>query len=176
MRQSKRCNTAIDAKHHTLRIETPSAPLVMELDPVRMTQVITNILGNAVKYTPPGGVIQLGVRLDSQFLVIYVRDNGIGLTNESMKHVFDMFTRIESRVSSAEGGLGIGLALAKGSDAAARRPSARHERGPRQGQRVFDLSAARAHRRAGNSGARRQTSPKSDRAGCCWPMTTMTAR
>jgi CheY-like chemotaxis protein len=54
------------------------------------------------------------MRLEAQFFVIYVRDNGVGLTAESMSHVFDMFTRVESEVSRAEGGLGIGLALAKG--------------------------------------------------------------
>jgi signal transduction histidine kinase len=58
---------AFAAKHHTLRIETPQAPVVLELDPVRMTQVITNVLANAAKYTPPGGVIQLGTRLEGNF-------------------------------------------------------------------------------------------------------------
>jgi two-component system CheB/CheR fusion protein len=105
---------AIDAKHHTLRLEPPSAPMLLEVDPVRITQVITNVLTNAAKYTPSGGLIHLGTRIEAQFLVIYVRDNGAGLTVESMSRVFDMFTRIESEVSDAEGGLGIGLALAKG--------------------------------------------------------------
>ncbi|MDP8984791.1 MAG: PAS domain-containing protein [Pseudomonadota bacterium] len=105
---------AIDAKHHTLRVEPPAAPRLLEVDPLRLIQVITNILANAVKYTPPGGVIRLGTRVEAQFLVIYVRDNGVGLTTEAMSRVFDMFTRIESEVSRSEGGLGIGLALAKG--------------------------------------------------------------
>jgi two-component system, chemotaxis family, CheB/CheR fusion protein len=105
---------AIDAKHHTLRVQPPPEPMLLEVDPVRITQVITNLLTNAAKYTPSGGLIHLGTRIEAQFLVIYVRDNGVGLTTEAMSHVFDMFTRIESEVSRAAGGLGIGLALAKG--------------------------------------------------------------
>ena len=105
---------ALDAKRHTLRVDPPAAPIVLEVDPVRITQVITNLLTNAVKYTPAGGLIHLGVRIEAQFLTIFVRDNGVGLTSESMNQVFDMFTRIESDVGHAEGGLGIGLALAKG--------------------------------------------------------------
>jgi two-component system CheB/CheR fusion protein len=105
---------AVDAKHHTLRVEPPQAPMLLEVDPVRITQVITNVLTNAAKYTPSGGLIHLGTRIEAQYLAIYVRDNGVGLTTESMSRVFDMFTRIESEVSRSEGGLGIGLALAKG--------------------------------------------------------------
>ena len=81
---------------------------------MRITQVITNLLTNAVKYTPNGGLLYLGTRLDGQHLVISVRDNGIGLSPEAMNTVFDMFTRIESETARSEGGLGIGLALAKG--------------------------------------------------------------
>ncbi len=105
---------AVDAKQHTLRVENPAEPVVLEVDPVRITQVITNLLTNAVKYTPAGGLISLGTRLESQYLVIFVRDNGVGLTADAMGRVFEMFTRIDSEAARAEGGLGIGLALAKG--------------------------------------------------------------
>jgi two-component system, chemotaxis family, CheB/CheR fusion protein len=105
---------AIDAKRHTLRVEPPETPIILEVDPVRITQVITNLLTNAAKYTPAGGLIYLGFRLEAQFLVIFVRDTGVGLTISAMDKVFDMFTRIESQVARSEGGLGIGLALAKG--------------------------------------------------------------
>ena len=67
------------AKHHTLRVEYPPTPIRVEVDPVRITQVITNLLTNAAKYTPDGGLIYLGTRLEPQFLIIYVRDNGVGL-------------------------------------------------------------------------------------------------
>jgi two-component system, chemotaxis family, CheB/CheR fusion protein len=105
---------AVQAKRHTLRVEPPQIPIIVEVDPVRITQVITNLLINAVKYTPEGGLIHLDVREEAQFLVIAVRDSGVGLTREAMGRVFDMFTRIESELGRKEGGLGIGLALAKG--------------------------------------------------------------
>ncbi len=105
---------ALEVKRHTLRFEPPQSPIIMEVDSVRVTQVITNLLTNAVKYTPDGGLIYLVVRVEAQFLVIAVRDSGVGLTREAMDRVFDMFTRIESELGRAEGGLGIGLALAKG--------------------------------------------------------------
>jgi two-component system, chemotaxis family, CheB/CheR fusion protein len=105
---------AINTKRHTLRLERPAPPILLEVDPVRITQVITNLLTNAVKYTPSGGLIHMGTRFEAQYLAIFVRDNGVGLSGEAMSKVFDMFTRIDSEVGRSEGGLGIGLALAKG--------------------------------------------------------------
>jgi two-component system, chemotaxis family, CheB/CheR fusion protein len=104
----------LNTKRHTLRVERPESAIILEVDPVRITQVITNLLTNAVKYTPDGGLIYLGVRIEAQFIVIFVRDSGVGLTKAAMNRVFDMFTRIESELARTEGGLGIGLALAKG--------------------------------------------------------------
>ena len=106
---------AMKAKQHTLRVERPAATIRLEVDPVRITEVITNLLTNATKYTPAGGLIHLGTRLnDAKYLGIYVRDNGVGLSAETIDTVFDMFTRVESELGRSEGGLGIGLALAKG--------------------------------------------------------------
>ena len=105
---------ALEGKQHTLRVEQKDTEITLEVDPVRMTQVITNLLTNAVKYTPAGGLINLSVSVEAQHLIIAVRDNGIGLTREAMQKIFDMFTRVESETAHSEGGLGIGLALAKG--------------------------------------------------------------
>jgi two-component system CheB/CheR fusion protein len=105
---------AIEAKQHTLRVNPPAAQILLEVDPVRVTQVITNLLTNATKYTPARGLIYVGIEVDAQFLTISVRDNGIGLSPEAMNRVFDMFTQVESELGRSEGGLGIGLALAKG--------------------------------------------------------------
>jgi two-component system CheB/CheR fusion protein len=105
---------AMDAKRHTLRVEYPPWPIIIEVDPLRITQIATNLLTNAAKYTPVGGLIWLGTRVEANAFVIYVRDNGIGLTPEMMTRIFNMFTQIESDLGRAEGGLGIGLALAKG--------------------------------------------------------------
>ena len=105
---------AIDKRQHTLRIEWLSTPLTLEADSVRLTQVLTNLLTNAAKYTPPKGVITLGARLEKNSLAIFVRDNGVGLTPGAISRVFEMFAQVESQVARSEGGLGIGLALAKG--------------------------------------------------------------
>jgi CheY-like chemotaxis protein len=104
----------MDAKGHTLRLEQQAPFLRIDVDPVRITQVITNLLINAAKYTPNGGVIALSTRLEAQHLVIAVRDNGIGIAPDAIDKVFDMFTRIEPGATPSEGGLGIGLALEKG--------------------------------------------------------------
>jgi CheY-like chemotaxis protein len=105
---------AIDAKRHTLRIEIPAEPVLLYVDPVRLTQVVSNLLTNASKYTPVGGLITVGGRLAEGELNLYVRDNGLGLAPAMIPHIFSMFTQIKSSESVSEGGLGIGLALAKG--------------------------------------------------------------
>ena len=71
---------SITEKQHTLRVEPPAIPITLEVDPVRITQVITNLLTNAVKYTPRGGLIHMGTRFEAQHLVIFVNDNGVGLS------------------------------------------------------------------------------------------------
>ena len=105
---------AADAKHHTLRVTRLEPTVLLEVDPVRITQVISNLLTNAVKYTNSGGEIIVSCLLEVEDLVIAVRDNGVGLAPEQLAQVFTMFTRVESEIGRTEGGLGIGLALAKG--------------------------------------------------------------
>ena len=90
-----------------------SAPLVLEVDPVRLTQVVSNLLGNAAKYTHPGGDITLGARLETDGLLIFVRDTGIGLAAENVADIFEIFLQLEPSSEQAQGGLGIGLALVK---------------------------------------------------------------
>ena len=105
---------AMDAKGHTFRVEIPEVPVIVQVDPVRLTQILTNLLTNAAKYTPAGGLITAGGRLEAQELVLFVRDNGIGISPAMIPHIFDMFTQVESTEGASEGGLGIGLALVKG--------------------------------------------------------------
>ncbi|HEX3396867.1 MAG TPA: CheR family methyltransferase [Steroidobacteraceae bacterium] len=104
----------IDAKRHSLSVERPQDPVVMQVDPVRITQVISNLLTNAAKYTPIGGTITLGSSLNAEGLTITVRDNGVGLAPGQLTRIFNMFTQVDSETDRVEGGLGIGLALAKG--------------------------------------------------------------
>ncbi len=105
---------AIDAKRHTLRVQRTKEPIVLEVDSVRLTQVVSNLLTNAAKYTPAGGEITVGSRREAESLAIFVRDSGVGLAPEALAQVFTMFTRIDSEIGRSEGGLGIGLALVRG--------------------------------------------------------------
>jgi signal transduction histidine kinase/ActR/RegA family two-component response regulator len=103
----------IDAAGHELSIETPAEPLTVEADPVRLAQVFANLLNNAAKYTDPGGRIRLGVRRSGDGVLISVRDTGTGISAEMLPRVFDLFTQVDHRSVRAQGGLGIGLTLAK---------------------------------------------------------------
>ena len=104
---------AIDAKHHTLNVEWPSELVQIEADPVRLTQVVTNLLTNAAKYTDLEGQITLGCRTEDRTVVVYVRDTGIGLAPDTLTKVFEMFSQVAPK-DHVDGGLGIGLALVKG--------------------------------------------------------------
>ncbi len=103
-----------DAKRHTLTstIDNPAAQLMA--DPVRVAQVLSNLLNNASKYTDPGGRIALDVRAQGDWLEFAVTDSGIGLEPGAIATVFAMFAQEHSAIDRSEGGLGIGLALAKG--------------------------------------------------------------
>ena len=105
---------AIDAKQHALDIEWPDDRVTIEADPVRLTQIVTNLLTNSAKYTEAGGRITLGSRRDGSNMIIYVRDNGIGLAPDTIATVFDMFSQVAPGKGHTDGGLGIGLALVKG--------------------------------------------------------------
>jgi PAS domain S-box-containing protein len=105
---------AISAKRHVLNVEWPQQVIRLEADPVRLTQVVANLLTNAAKYTKPGGQITLGAVQESDKVRIFVRDNGIGIAAELLPKVFDMFSQIDAGQAHSEGGIGIGLALVKG--------------------------------------------------------------
>jgi CheY-like chemotaxis protein/nitrogen-specific signal transduction histidine kinase len=104
----------IDAKQHRLEVELPPAPLELEVDPLRLSQALSNLLTNAAKYTDPGGEIRLTAALHAQELHLSVKDNGIGISAKAISQVFEMFSQVESAIDRAEGGLGIGLALVRG--------------------------------------------------------------
>jgi PAS domain S-box-containing protein len=104
----------LDAKRHRLVVDLPGENVRLEADPLRLSQVIGNLLTNAAKYTDPEGRIELTARLENAELVISIRDNGIGLREEVLPGLFTMFSQVNSAIDRAEGGLGIGLALVKG--------------------------------------------------------------
>src|SRR6202012_780790 len=104
---------AIDAAGHALRIDLPKDPIWLEADHTRLSQVVGNLLNNAVKYTPEGGVIRLSARTDGADVVISVADNGIGIPMEMLSAVFQLFAQVDQYLDRSRGGLGIGLALVR---------------------------------------------------------------
>ena len=103
-----------ERKQHVLDVQlTPDAPM-LDVDPVRISQVVANLLGNAAKYTDAGGHVTLCTRREDECFVIEVRDNGIGIPREALQRVFEMLSQVHETSHRAEGGLGIGLALVKG--------------------------------------------------------------
>ncbi len=105
---------AIDARGHVLEVDMPAPDAPVRLDPVRMSQVLSNLLANAAKYTDRGGRITLSARIEGSDAVLRVADTGIGLEPDRIDSIFDMFSQREEALSRAEGGLGIGLALVRG--------------------------------------------------------------
>jgi two-component system CheB/CheR fusion protein len=103
----------IEAAGHRLDVSLPSQPVMLEADAVRVSQVISNLLNNAAKYTVAGGQIWLAAEADTHEVVISVRDTGIGIPAEMLPHVFEMFTQVDRSLSRSQGGLGIGLTLSR---------------------------------------------------------------
>jgi PAS domain S-box-containing protein len=103
----------IDAAGHQLTVDLPTEPLGLQGDAVRLAQVIANLLNNAAKYTDAGGHIWLSVYRDGGSAVIAVRDTGIGIPQDMLPRVFDLFMQVDRQDGIARGGLGIGLALVK---------------------------------------------------------------
>jgi signal transduction histidine kinase len=103
----------IDAGSHSLEVRLPAEPLWVHADPVRIAQVLSNLLNNAARYTDAGGRIVLEGRAEGGDALIAVTDNGVGLTPGAIEGVFDMFSQADGRDSRAQHGLGIGLALVR---------------------------------------------------------------
>jgi signal transduction histidine kinase/CheY-like chemotaxis protein len=103
----------IEGAEHRLSIHLPSEPILLEADPVRLAQVFVNLLNNACNYMQPGGEISLSaVPVEAQ-VEVKIRDTGIGIAAEFIPHLFEIFSRMGSGLERNQGGLGIGLALAK---------------------------------------------------------------
>jgi signal transduction histidine kinase len=101
------------ARRHRLTVSLPPEPVTLNADPVRLEQVLTNLLGNAAKFTDPGGHIRLTAAVEAGQLVLRVRDNGRGIAPDLLPRLFDPFYQAPSPGSQTTRGLGIGLALVK---------------------------------------------------------------
>src|ERR1044071_4683762 len=93
-------------------LSLPPRPVWLDADPVRLAQVVSNLLNNACKFTPPGGRIRLAAGREGDQAVVRVRDSGIGISDQHLAKVFEMFSQVGPGVGGAQSGLGIGLALA----------------------------------------------------------------
>jgi len=104
----------IDGAGQTLTIDLPSEPVRLYADKTRLTQIFSNLLGNAHKYTQRGGRIRVSAQVRGAQVVVSVRDDGIGIAREHLSEVFTMFSQVAPARERSQGGLGIGLSLVKG--------------------------------------------------------------
>jgi CheY-like chemotaxis protein len=105
--------TAALAESHGLHLTVRTEPAFVEGDPVRLEQVVCNLIQNAIKYTPRGGTLSITAGVEGDEAVVRVRDTGIGLSQEMLPRIFEPFTQVESSRSRSEGGLGLGLPLVR---------------------------------------------------------------
>ncbi len=103
----------LDGGRHTLSVRVPERPVWLDVDVVRISQVLSNLLSNAAKYTPPGGQVTVEGFTEGGQAVIRVLDTGIGIPHEAMGSIFDMFTQVTRSLDRSKGGLGIGLSLVR---------------------------------------------------------------
>jgi signal transduction histidine kinase/ActR/RegA family two-component response regulator len=103
----------IDSMHHTLKATLPNGPALVNADPVRLAQCISNLLNNAAKYTPPKGNIALDAACVGHELLLTVKDDGVGIPTSSMGRLFQIFSQVDRSRDQSQGGLGIGLSIVK---------------------------------------------------------------
>jgi signal transduction histidine kinase len=107
------CRSQIDRAGHLLTVSLPADTIFVDADPTRLTQILLNLLDNAIKYTEPGGRISLTVACDDGDVVLRVNDTGLGIPADMIDRVFEFFTQVSRSPDGPQSGLGIGLALVK---------------------------------------------------------------
>jgi two-component system CheB/CheR fusion protein len=103
---------ALDAKRQKLSVVLPDVPLTLEADPARLQQMLLNLLGNAVKYTPPEGHVAMSATIEGDMVAIHVEDDGPGISEDLLPHLFELLARGAKEAEFHEG-LGVGLAVVK---------------------------------------------------------------
>jgi signal transduction histidine kinase len=112
-RATESAHRSLAARQHRLTVSLPPQPVYLHADPLRLVQVLTNLLSNAAKFTNPGGHIRLTVDVEAGQVVLRVRDNGRGIALDLLPRVFDLFRQGHECGRHAQAGLGIGLARVK---------------------------------------------------------------
>jgi CheY-like chemotaxis protein len=104
---------AIESAGHEVVVDLPAHPVVLEVDPVRIAQVVLNLLNNAVKFTPEGGRIELCARAGATEAELRITDSGVGIPPDELESIFAIFSQGTRQAPYGQGGLGVGLALAR---------------------------------------------------------------
>ncbi|MCE9553865.1 MAG: response regulator [Planctomycetes bacterium] len=107
------CTAQVQRAGHHLTVELPREPVGLEADPARLAQVFSNLLHNACKYTERGGQISIVAERQGTEVVVTVSDSGVGIPADMLPKVFELFTQVDRSLERSQGGLGIGLTLAK---------------------------------------------------------------
>jgi PAS domain S-box-containing protein len=107
------CRPLMEREHQRVELNLPDEPLFVVGDSVRLTQVFSNLLNNACKYTPRERTIRIAARRDGQQVEVIVEDSGVGIPGDQLDIIFDMFTQVDKPLEQSRGGLGIGLTLVK---------------------------------------------------------------
>jgi CheY-like chemotaxis protein len=107
------CLPLMQSRQHLLDVNVPEGPVLLEVDPGRLEQVLSNLLDNAAKYTEVGGRLCISVSLEGGQAVLRIKDTGIGMTDDTLSKVFDLFVQADRTLDRSQGGLGIGLTLVK---------------------------------------------------------------
>ncbi|MBW3599021.1 MAG: response regulator [Planctomycetes bacterium] len=149
----------VEQHQHELIVSAPDRPIWVNADPVRMVQVIGNLLSNACKYTQRGGRIDLTIRREGGEAEIVVRDNGVGIEPELVPKVFDLFMQGSRSLDRSQGGLGIGLTLVKNLVEMHRGSVAAQSEGPGRGSRFFVRLPAIEHEEHARPPKRRDRPP-----------------
>lgn len=110
---TKRMKFQFDEKRVTLNSNLPLNPVLVLADEDRALQILTNLLGNALQYTPENGTVTISIEREKTMVRFAVRDSGVGIPREQLIHIFDRFYRVDKSRSRAHGGSGIGLTIAK---------------------------------------------------------------
>jgi CheY-like chemotaxis protein/nitrogen-specific signal transduction histidine kinase len=107
------CRSAAERAGHAIELRLPEFAVKLQADRARLSQVFSNLIGNACKFTPDGGHIRVEARVEGERAVVAVRDDGIGIDAGDLDRVFDMFAQLDDSLERAHGGLGIGLTLVR---------------------------------------------------------------